>query len=502
MIQNDLLCLILDLLKDDKLTLCRCCLVNQEFNHIASKLLYSEVVLNIRPSVIAFASSTSPRPRSRYEKFCDALLASASLPHNAPNVKILRIKGYADSLSEALLPAVKTFENLQTVEIMPDKSEDDLFTPILAELENRPSLVNLHVNSACMDETNAPLLTRIEGLRTLGLERPNRMILLLLLGWLGRLTSLRELHLTRDCGSITPGVLRSFVPFLANITAFSLGISYSITDADLFDFLAQLPCLETVKLRHYLPSSPVPPLKRLRSLTVCHDESEDDDVVDKLCAWVLRAITGAPIEHIRFCCDEYPTDAKAPRGFDVLVEHLSHENSDTLRALDLNGWLISAESVTLLFESCAGLEELVTALDPDGFAEFKRLVPTMKHLHTAEVRVCAPFIASAEDAAQILQSSEVLRRLTVNEWKIEGSWVSEEDGVRAPFTLVARERSSPPPPLSPPAFPAARPPPSLLPLLLAAAALPHAVLSARPRPSRLHCSDVLLLSAAALTVLD
>ncbi|KAF7331174.1 hypothetical protein MSAN_02436000 [Mycena sanguinolenta] len=418
MIQNDLLCLILDLLKDDKLTLCRCCLVNQEFNHIASKLLYSEVVLNIRPSVIAFASSTSPRPRSRYEKFCNALLASASLPQNAPNVKVLRIKGYPDSLSEALLPAVKTFENLQTVEIMPDKSEDDLFTPILAELENRPSLVDLHVNSACMDETNAPLLTRIEGLRTLGLERPNRIILLLLLDWLGRLTSLRELHLTRDCGSITPGVLRSFVPFLANITAFFPR-----------HFLLHHR-RRSVRLSRPAALSRDSQTPALLAMESPRARPEDDDVVDKLCAWVLRAITGAPIEHIRFCCDEYPTDAEAPRGFDVLVEHLSRENSDTLRALDLNGWLISAESVVLLFESCAGLEELVTALDPDGFAEFRCLVPTMKDLHTAEVRVCTPFIASAEDAAQILQSSDVLRRLTVNEWKIEGSWVSEEDGVR------------------------------------------------------------------------
>ncbi|KAF8174704.1 hypothetical protein K438DRAFT_1980165 [Mycena galopus ATCC 62051] len=434
---NDLLCSILELFEEEKVTLCRCCLVNWEFNHAASKLLYSEVVLNIRPSVIALAPSSTQTPlRSQYEKVCDGLLYSASLPRNAPNVKILRIKGYPDSLSVTLLPAVKTFKNLQTVEIMPDKSHDDLFTPILAKFENLPSLVALHVNSACMDETNALLVSKIAGLRTLGLERPNRMILQLLLDWLGRLTSLKELHLTRDCGSITPGVLRSFVPFLTNITAFSLGISYSITDDDLFNFLAQLPCLERVQLRHYLQwkvPAPGSPLKRLRSLTVCHDSSDDEDVVDKLCAWVLRAITASPIEHIRFCCDEFPTDSEAPRGFDALIEYLSHSNPKTLRLLDLNGWLISASSVSLLFGTCTTLEELVTALDPDGFAEFKRLVPTIKSLHTAVVRVCRdeddPFSVSAEEAAQIMQSSDVLRRLTVDDWRIEGSWVSREDGV-------------------------------------------------------------------------
>jgi hypothetical protein len=51
---------------------------------------------------------------------------------------------------------------------------------------------------------------------------------------------------------VTPGVLRPFIPLLANVTAFSFGLSYSITDDDLFDFLGQLPCLETVQLQHYL----------------------------------------------------------------------------------------------------------------------------------------------------------------------------------------------------------------------------------------------------------
>jgi hypothetical protein len=104
--------------------------------------------------------------------------------------------GYPDSLSETLLPAVKTFSNLQIVEIAPDQSRDDLFTPILEELVNRPSLVKLHVNSACTDEINAPLLSKIGGLVSLGLEGPNRAILQLLLDWIGRLTSLQELHLT------------------------------------------------------------------------------------------------------------------------------------------------------------------------------------------------------------------------------------------------------------------------------------------------------------------
>ncbi|KAJ7863263.1 hypothetical protein B0H13DRAFT_1725951 [Mycena leptocephala] len=439
---NDLLCLILDLFAEDRVALLKCCLVNWEFNHAASRVLYSQVVLQPRPSAII----TQPPQLSRQEKLSCAILSSASLPRNAPHVKVLRIGGYPNCLSEMLLPAIKAFENLRTIEFLPDVNRDDLFTPILGELENRTSLVDIRVNSSCMDDVNAPILARISGLRRLGLERPNRNILQLLPDWLGRLTSLKELHLTRDCGSITPGVLRSFVPLVENITSFSFGLSYSITDDDLFEFLGQLPCLETAHLRHYLQfkvSNGGDPMKRLRSLTVCHDSSEDDDVVDQLCAWVRRAISGSPIEHIRFCCDEFPEDCEGPRGFDILIDHLSRINSDTLRVLDLNGWLISASSVSILFETCVALEEFVTALDTDGFAEFARLVPTMKHLHTAVVRVyCdedAPFFSvSAEDAAQIMQSSEALRRLSINYQRIEGSWVSQGDDVR----FVVRNWSS------------------------------------------------------------
>ncbi|KAJ6542755.1 hypothetical protein B0H19DRAFT_1171777 [Mycena capillaripes] len=435
-IPNDLLCLILDLLAENRTTLCKCCLVNWEFNRAASTVLYSQVVLQVSHSAFA---------RPRQEKFANALLSSASLPHNAPHVKVLRLGGYLDCLLETLLPAVKAFQNLQTVEIFPDANHDSLFPPVLLELENRPTLVNFRVNAACMDETNAPILVKIGGLRQLGLERPNRTVLQLLPDWLGRLSSLTEFHLTRDCGSITPGVLRSLVPFLASITAFSWGISYSVTDDDLFGFLSQLPCLQSAHLRHYLQlkvSEIGTPMKRLRSLTVCHDASEDDEVVDKLCAWVRHAISGSSIERVRFCCDEFSMDPQGPRGFDVLIEHFSRNNADTLRVLDLNGWLISASSVSLLFQTCVGLEELTTALDSDGFLEFKRLVPTTKRLHTAVLQVYrgdtdAPFSVSVEDVAQIMQSSEVLRRLSVNYQGIQGAWISQNDYVR----FVVREWS-------------------------------------------------------------
>ena len=55
---------------------------------------------------------------------------------------------------------------------------------------------------------------------------------------------------------MTPGVLRALVPLLQKITAISLGLSYSITDDDLFDFLGQLESLESAQLQHYLVGFP------------------------------------------------------------------------------------------------------------------------------------------------------------------------------------------------------------------------------------------------------
>jgi hypothetical protein len=86
---NDLLCLILDLFAEDRVALLKCCLVNWEFNHAASRVLYSQVVLQPRPSAII----TQPPQLSRQEKLSCAILSSASLPRNAPHVKVLRIGG-------------------------------------------------------------------------------------------------------------------------------------------------------------------------------------------------------------------------------------------------------------------------------------------------------------------------------------------------------------------------------------------------------------------------
>jgi hypothetical protein len=54
-----------------------------------------------------------------------------------------------------------------------------------------------------------------------------------------------------NCGSVTPGVLRFLVPCLGSIRSFSLGLSYSLEDGHVLEFLSQLPLLENLTLRYY-----------------------------------------------------------------------------------------------------------------------------------------------------------------------------------------------------------------------------------------------------------
>ncbi|KAJ7079604.1 hypothetical protein B0H15DRAFT_858415 [Mycena belliarum] len=426
----DLLFMLLNFLIDDKLSLYRATLINWEFNRAASRVLYSHIILS---------PAFEPNGNMEDPEF-GTLLTSASLSHNAPHVHVLRIGGFFSTRFmppdfEALLVAVtKAFSNLHTVEILPEVAlRSDFFTAFLVELRNRTGLVTLRVNCSCVDEESAPILTKLVGLRKLELKSPGRAILQLLPEWLGRLPLLRELHLTSNCGSVTPGVLRSFLPNLPKITAISFGLSYSITDADLFGFLGQLPCLETARLQHYLQfkqSEIEHRMERLRSLTVLHHPVDDPDSADRICAWVVRAISTSPIERIQLCCDEFDDSDSAPRSFDALVEHVSRTHATTLTTLDLGGWLLSASSISFLFNACTKLQEFAAALDTVGFELFTSLLPAVP-VHTAVLQVCGPFSVFAADAARIMLSSRALRRLSVNGLRTE---------VRGVFLLV---RSAP-----------------------------------------------------------
>ena len=143
--------------------------------------------------------------------------------------------------------------------------------PSLSILIKMNTLNAVEANASCFDELRAPNLVKLGNLRKLSLISPGRAILQLLPDWLSRLSeTLVELHLrvsspwlaTRcnsdffhpksNCGSVTPGVLKSLIPHLRqNIRVVTLGLSYSLTNEDVFSFLGELPGLERLQLHYY-----------------------------------------------------------------------------------------------------------------------------------------------------------------------------------------------------------------------------------------------------------
>ncbi|KAF7319059.1 hypothetical protein HMN09_00242100 [Mycena chlorophos] len=422
---TDLLPLILDHLANDRAALYQCLLADGQLHKAAAGLLYAQVLV---------------KPKYGQTNGILDRLESSSLPKYAPYVHTLSIQGLllpnivsAVPVLETILTAIRACANLQTLEVVPDIHPDDYFTAILQHALELPSLNTLRVNSSCMSESDCGILLQFTKLRRLELKSPTRAVLNVLPEWLGRLTGLKELHLTSNCGSVTPGVLRSLVPLLQNISAISIGLSYSLTDDDLFDFLGQLGSLQSAHLQHYPQFKPMEntaQMNNLRSLTVLHNLIDDADAMVRFCTWIQHAVAGAPIQRIKLCCDEFEESSFAPRSFDALLRDLAASNGETLRALYLGGWLVSADAVTALFESCVGIEEFSAALDKPGFEEFERRTTMLQHLHTAALRIYAGDVGtSLSDSERIMRQSVALRRLSLDEMRTEGAWVSRDGEV-------------------------------------------------------------------------
>ena len=176
-----------------------------------------------------------------------------------------------NTLPVKLVEAIKSFINLRSVQFTPQTYHEDLFRDSLIALRDLRSLTEIAVNASCTDDAKAPALAEICGLKKLTLHNPSRAILQLLPDWLRRLSgTLQELHLKvnrspqsigilindilvqGNCGSVTPGVLRFFIPHIQdNLHALTLGLSYSLTDEDVFTCLGNLPNLNRIQLRYY-----------------------------------------------------------------------------------------------------------------------------------------------------------------------------------------------------------------------------------------------------------
>ncbi|KAG5351131.1 hypothetical protein C0989_007814 [Termitomyces sp. Mn162] len=216
----------------------------------------------------------------------NSMLKAACTPHHAPLVIELEISG------ATIANAIQKFVNLSKIMFCPVTFHGELFVQSLELLPKISNLQELAVNPSCTGDRTCHLLTRIESLRRLTLDSPGRLILDALPEWLGRLSpGLLGLHLKDNCGSITPGVLKSFVPHVIDhLRELTLGLSYSLQDEDVFTFLSQLPLLERLQLQHYLQQlrtpKTIPKLMRLKYFAADYLPAFDKREVVALCRWV------------------------------------------------------------------------------------------------------------------------------------------------------------------------------------------------------------------------
>ncbi|KAF8149464.1 hypothetical protein B0H34DRAFT_802453 [Crassisporium funariophilum] len=446
----DLIARVMEICQHNYDLLFQCSLVNWEFNRAATRMLYRRVVL---------APAFRPVLDLRYK---NSIPVSAQ---NAPYVLALEISGYLsprppprNTLSVQLLEAIKAFVNIGSVTMTPLTFHEDLFLDCLSAMRDWRCLTEVVVNESCMTDGKAAALVGISGLRKVTLISPGRAILNLLPDWLGRLSStLVELHLKDNCGSITPGVLRSFIPHIQdNLRALTLGLSYSLTDEDVLTCLADLPELKSVQLRYYwacafnlISPRAHPKLNELRAFTVTHPHFHSRREVGDFCKWIRRAISGSPIGELRVICDDDP-DIYIPGPhlrFDGLIDHLVMKHCGTLRSLDLGSAFVGVGGLKSLLAACTRLEVLKLRVGRNALNVFSANCAGLVRLRSASFHMCnvKPHFR-ADDALidDILRRGlPSLRTLTVNDVSWEACWCVNGVGETV-FTVKPMEEVKPP----------------------------------------------------------
>ncbi|KAF8797659.1 hypothetical protein BYT27DRAFT_6926094 [Phlegmacium glaucopus] len=294
------------------------------------------------------------------------------------------------------------------------------------------------MNASCTGDAKAPALVELCGLKKLTLYSPGRAILQLLPDWLRSLSgTLQELHLKGNCGSVTPGVLRFFIPHIQdNLHALTLGLSYSLTDEDVFTCLGNLPNLNRIQLRYYWQMkhpSRMPKLLNLRSFTVTHSYVQSRNEVNELCKWIRRAIAGSSIEELRVIGDnvsDLPISG-IHLCFSGLFDHILKKQFSTIRVLDLGSAFVGVDHLRSLLIACIRLEEVKLQVGQNALNVFAVHCSGLVRLHSASFQVRnVKHSFRVEEALinDIMRNGPAsLRRLSVNGTMWQSSWIVDTD---------------------------------------------------------------------------
>lgn len=451
----DLLHLTLSYLDRDKWCLAECAQVSTSFFQAASRLLYARVVY-VKPGTSEFCGIEPPAQilsaaTPTYAPYVQALVVQgdifgaavqgtlkhlkdclgtflhlqslallarlytrdiadiASTIHNLHNLKELTVGLDFLHILTAAIPAISGGKELPkrlstTLETLVEEAEEgEEEEEVVAEEQTEGSASTWAVAS----KTDLPLYR----LESLTIASPSRALLDGFPEWLSELAAtLRALHFQANCGSITPGVLTGLVSHLSNVTTFSLGLSYSLTDATVFGALSSLPALREVELVYYLQlNSPArfPPLRNLRKFTVRHPRAYNKGYALHFATWVRKAVAQGKLEMLRLIClddneeserrdgDDVPTVSNnhlylvaENHSVDGLVSHLVAKHADSLRILDLGtATYVSKRSVSQLCNALLKLERLCICLGTGGLLAFRDHVPRMSNLRSAALLI-------------------------------------------------------------------------------------------------------------------
>ncbi|KZT25081.1 hypothetical protein NEOLEDRAFT_1148317 [Neolentinus lepideus HHB14362 ss-1] len=287
-----------------------CALVNRAFNACSKTYLYRHVAFiggGGRRRALKFRRIPSRQSNLRID--AERHLRSSLLPENAPYVKHLYVSELA---FPQVYEAIQTFPSLRSLSLSPEVSDD--VKTFLSLLANSPQVTNdtlsvLEVWEACFaepeyglpsaiggihsiaeedeasevqdtvqrDKSSAELLMDIAptSLESLIIHNPKTILLSNLSTWINKLGTLKRISLIDNAGPVTPTMLSSLVSTLSavRIQELALGLSYSLTDTNLFMALNQLQELKELTVTYYLQlnvPAVTPSLAHLRALRIIH----------------------------------------------------------------------------------------------------------------------------------------------------------------------------------------------------------------------------------------
>ncbi|KIJ42020.1 hypothetical protein M422DRAFT_255042 [Sphaerobolus stellatus SS14] len=362
--------------------------------------------------------------------------ATARLPTHTSYVEEFTLDGYITKVRPSRqipIPVVDKipdtltkWPNLRKVTITPKSVTGSSVRNIIASLKNCKSLKSITVNGFAMTEECVSDLVALEGLETLVLHQSTGAFFLRICDWVEKIkNTLVTLNLMGDCGSLTPGILRKLTPHLMHVHSLAIGLSYSLTNRDVFNCLGQLPELQSLRIQYYYQQSALPDtpgLSSLRHLIVLHPVLTYKEDAEALSSWIRRLTSSSPLESLETIVPNYHGPNLC---FDGLVTHLAHRHRTTLTSLWMPAVHLRSQALESLLKNCSRIRHITLNISFNTLRSFPNMSNESKYLKSVGFQVCdhPHLIVDQMAAKKLFDRIPQLRKITVNWVTWKGEWV-------------------------------------------------------------------------------